>query len=132
MNEPPGMFRRPTDPPAPLPPLRAGNSIVDMHAQWARMHQSASENASFVRRLRSKAVSLRSRIGGADRNLLGQMVRAVDDVAARCDELAQQVSDLAISLDDLARTVGADVIRLRAEMESTLRTDSENQRSSLS
>jgi hypothetical protein len=96
------------------------------------MHQSAIENASFVRRLRSKAVSLRSRIGGADRNLLGQMVRAVDDVAARCDELAQQVSDLAISLDDLARTVGADVIRLRAEMESTLRTDSENQRSSLS
>jgi hypothetical protein len=95
------------------------------------MHQSANETATFVHRLRNKAVLLRSRIGGAERNLLGYVVRAVDDVAARCDELAQQVNDLAISLDDLARTVGADVTRIRAEMESSSRPDPQNQQSSL-
>lgn len=131
MREPPGMFRRPTDPPAPLDPLRAGGTIVEMHAEWARMHRISDENATFAHRLRNKAISLRSRIGGADRHLLGYVVRAVDDVAARCDELAQRLNDVAISLDDLARTLGEDVTRLRAELESTSRAESEVPRSSL-
>jgi hypothetical protein len=132
MSEPPGMFRRPTDPPDPLPPLRArGGNVAEMHTEWARMHQSLSVDATVTRRIRKKVESLRSRIGGTDRHLLGYVVRAVDDVAARCDELAQRLSELAISLDDLARTAGEDLTRLRAELESTSRAESESPRSSL-
>jgi hypothetical protein len=130
MSEPPGMFSRPTDPPAPLEPLRAAGPVVEMHAEWARMHKISSENTTFAHRLRDKAISLRSRIGGPDRQYLGYVVRAVDDVAARCDELAQRLNDVAISLDDLARTLGEDVTRLRAELESASRREPEIPRSS--
>jgi hypothetical protein len=126
------MFRRPTDPPEPLPPLRAeGGNVAEMHTVWARMHQSLSEDATLTLRLRNKAESLRSRIGGPDRHFLGHVVRAVDDVAARCDELAQRLSELAISLDDLARTACEDLTRLRAELESTSCAESESPRTSL-
>jgi hypothetical protein len=125
------MFRRPTDPPDPLPPLRAEGNVVEMHAEWGRMHQVSGEDTAFTHRLRLKAISLRSRIGGTDRHYLGYVVRAVDEVAARCDELAQRLNDLAISLDDLARTVGEDVSRLRAEVESRSRGEPESPRSSL-
>jgi hypothetical protein len=125
MSEPPGMFRRPTDPPAPLKPLRAAGSVVEMHAEWARMHRTASENATFAHRLRNKAISLRSRLGGTDRPFLGYVVRSVDDVAARCDELTERLNDVAISLDDLARTLGEEITRLRAELDSMSRPESE-------
>jgi hypothetical protein len=95
------------------------------------MHRTSSEDTTFARRLHDKAISLRSRVGGRDRDFLGYVVRAVDDVAARCDELAQRLSDVAISLDDLARAMGEDVARLRAEVESPSRTKSESPRSPL-
>jgi hypothetical protein len=125
------MFRRPTDPPAPLEPLRVRSTIVEMHAEWARMHRISNENASFAHRVRNKAILLRSRVGRADRHLLGYVVRAVDDVATRCDELAQRLNDVAISVDDLARTLGEDVSRIRAELESTSRAEPDVPRSSL-
>ncbi len=129
MSEPPGMFRRPTDPPEPLQPLRAGGNIVEMHTEWARMHRRSSEAATFAHRLRNKALSLRARIAGADRDFLGYVVRAVDDVAARCDEIAQRLNEMAIGLDDLARTTGEEVTRIRAEVESVSHSESENSRS---
>lgn len=129
MSEPPDMFRRPTDPPDPLPLLRAEGSVVEMHREWARMHGDPSPE-SFMHRLRSGARKVRARIRGDD-HYLGYVVRAVDDVAARCDELAQRLNHLAISIDDLSRSISEDVTRLRAEVEGTPRAPSESSRSSL-
>ncbi len=131
MSEPPAMFRRPTDPPAPLPSLRSGQQIVQMHVEWARLHQASAEHTTFARRLRTKVSSIASRVGGRDRRFLGFVVRAVDDVAARCDELSQRVDNLAISLDDLARTLGEELTQLRAVVESTPATEPQRPRSSL-
>ncbi len=125
------MFRRPTDPPAPLPPVRGGEQIVQMHVECARLHEASDETTSFARHLRARASSIASRVGGRDRRFLGFVVRAVDDVATRCDELSQRVADLAISLDDLARTLGEEVTQLRAIVESTPPADPEKPRSSL-
>jgi hypothetical protein len=130
MSDPPGAFLRPTDPPGPLQPLRAGGNVVKMHDEWARMHRNVSEQTTLAHRLRNKARVLRSRIDGSDRDFLADVVRAVDEVAARCDELAQRLNDVAISLDDLARTASEDITRLRAEVGSASRAESERPQTS--
>jgi hypothetical protein len=130
MSKPPGMFRRPVDPPTPLPPLRAGTSIEEMHVEWAKLHQQSGTSTATLSRLRSKLLAVASRVGARDRNALASIVRAVDDVAVRCDELSQRVNDFAISLDDLARTYGEELTQLRSMMESMSRNESETPRSS--
>ncbi len=132
MSTTPGMFRRPTDPPDPLPPLRAGETIADMHAEWARLHRESNEASTLADRLRNRMNSYASRLGRTDRHLWGKIVRAVDDVATRCDELAQRVNDLAVSVDDLARTVGEEVTQLRVTTESPTNSNSESSRSASS
>jgi hypothetical protein len=130
MSKPPGTFRRPTDPPDPLQPLRAGENVAELQVEWSRIQRESSETMSLARRLRTKTIRLAARIGGTD-HFLASVLRAVDDVANRCDELGQRVNNLAISLDDLARTVSEDLTQLRAETESAARIESGNPQSSL-
>lgn len=125
MSKPPGMFRRPADPPAPLPPLRAGTNIEQMHREWEKLHQRSLETTTSAERLRNTLIKVSNRLGARHRNVLAAIVRAVDDVAGRCDELSQRVNDLAVSLDDLARTYGEELTDLRATMDTMSRSGSE-------
>lgn len=114
-DDPPTMFRQPTDPPAPLPPLRGGEHITRIHREWARMHAAADGTGSLGHRVRVRARLMAARvIGGNERLFLGDLVRATDEVAARCDELSERVSNLAMAVDDLARSLGEEVTHLRA------------------
>jgi hypothetical protein len=107
------MFRFPTDPPEPLPALQGGEHIVQLHAEWARRHATSPADASLARRVSSRAKGVGVRLTGADDRILADLVRAVDAVAARCDELSQRVSNLAMTTDDLARSLGEEVTELR-------------------
>ena len=60
-QKPPGMFRRPTDPPEPLTPLRASEHIVRLHTEWARMHRAPTETRASASKLRDRARALASR-----------------------------------------------------------------------
>jgi hypothetical protein len=123
-EKPPAMFRRPSDPPEPLPPLRASENIVKLHTEWARLHAAPTEDEALATRLGTKARSIASRvIAGADHQLLGDVVRAIDAIAARCDELAERVANLELTADDLARTLGEEVTQLRAAVERVTRTE---------
>ena len=118
LMEPPEMFRRPTDPAEPPPPLRSGDRITALHHEWARMH-SGADAATVAGRLRNEVRSVASRITNrADHRLLGDLVRAVDAVAERCDALSERTANLEIIVDDLARILGEEVTQLRAAIES--------------
>jgi hypothetical protein len=117
-DDPPMMFRHPTDPPAPLPPLRGSEHIVRIHSEWARLHAATPTPESFTQRARARTKLVAARvIGGSDRRFLGDLVRAIDEVAARCDELTERVSNLATTADDLARSISEEVTRLRATVD---------------
>jgi hypothetical protein len=117
--EAPEMFRRPSDPPEPLPQIRASNPIGTLHTEWARMHSSPPEQTSPGRRLSKKVRLAASRMTNrADHRLLGDLVRAVDAVAERCDELSERAANLEVIVDDLARILGEEVTHLRAAAES--------------
>ena len=103
-DTPPTMFQRPTDPCRPPPPLRSGGPIARMHTEWARLDAAPGNTSSVGDRLRVKARSVAARVtGSADRQFLAELVRAVDAVAARCDELSERVGKLDVIADDLTR-----------------------------
>jgi hypothetical protein len=117
-DTPPAMFQRPTDPCQPLPPLRSGGQIARMHTEWARLDAATGYTSSVGDRLRVKARSAAARVtGSADRHFLADLVRAVDAVAARCDELSERVGKLEVVADDLARILGEEITQLRAAVE---------------
>jgi hypothetical protein len=123
-EEPPVMFRRPSDPPEPLPSLRSNEHIVKLHREWARLHATPAASQAPAARLRAKARSAVSRLlGTADHQLLGDVVRAVDAVAVRCDELSERVGNLELTSDDLARSLGEEITRLRASTERPIGTE---------
>jgi hypothetical protein len=120
-EEPPLMFRRPSDPPETLPSLRSNEHIVRLHTEWARLHATPAGSQAPSARVRAKARSVVSRlIGTADHQLLGDVVRAVDAIAVRCDELSERVGNLELTSDDLARSLGQEITRLRASVERSM------------
>jgi ABC-type transporter Mla subunit MlaD len=110
------MFRRPSDPPDPLPPLRASDEVVRLHTEWARVH-AASDEGHALAGLRSRARVVASMAGGADHRLLGDLIRAIDAIAARVDELSERVDNLATTTDDLARSLSEEVSALRGTVQ---------------
>lgn len=122
-EEPPVMFRRPSDPPETLPSLRSNEHIVKLHTEWARLHETPAASRASSARVRTKARSVVSRLlGTADHQLLGDVVRAVDAIAVRCDELSERVGNLELTSDDLARSLGQEITRLRASVERSIGT----------
>jgi hypothetical protein len=120
VTEPPAMFRRPSDAPEPLVPLRNSAPITTLHAEWARVHAPADARASLRHRLGRRVRALSAKIGlGYDPNFVGELVRALDAIAVRCDQLADRVSDLEMSIDDLSGALGEEVTRLRAAVDRT-------------
>lgn len=117
------MFRRPSDPPETLPSLRSNEHIVKLHTEWARLHETPAASRASSARVRTKARSVVSRLlGTADHQLLGDVVRAVDAIAVRCDELSERVGNLELTSDDLARSLGQEITRLRASVERSIGT----------
>jgi tetrahydromethanopterin S-methyltransferase subunit B len=55
--------------------------------------------------------------GGTDHRYIGDVIRAVDIIALRCDELSERVTQLAMSADDVARVLCEEVTELRAVVE---------------
>jgi hypothetical protein len=118
------MFRRPSDPPDALPPLHSSEHVVRLHTEWARMHHAPGDGDATGGRLRNRASVVARIAAGADHRLLGDLVRAVDVIAARLDELSERLTDLAVTTDDLARALSEDVSRLRGDIQRVWPRDS--------
>jgi hypothetical protein len=121
--EPPRMFRAPSDPLEPLPPLRANEPVVRLRTEWARLHDK-SVPTSVRRRLRARIRAVRLRlIVALNARYAEDVVRAVDAIALRCDELSERITHLSSITDDLARAVSQEVTDLRTVVEQLRRHD---------
>ncbi len=108
----PQPLSRPTDPPAPFAPLREDDDVSGVHAAWARVHEAEG---------REPPRGLAARVGAAsasaqrdDRGLIGDLIRANDAVARRCDELAGRVADLEALVAEIVTVVSEDLTHVRA------------------
>jgi hypothetical protein len=110
------MFSRTAEAPDALEPIRANDLIGRLHTAWQRAagRDAGPHDAPSVR-LRAKSRAGVERIRGrADHELIGDLIRAVDAVAARCDEIAGRLSHQEIVTSEVAESLGQEVTRLRA------------------
>jgi hypothetical protein len=115
-DPPPSMFKRSSDVPTPIPHLRHGAEIAKLHREWiVRIvpPQRPSSGQRAIRVVRRVA----NRAGSVDREIVADLIRAIDALAARCDELADRLQHQNIVLDDAVTIYGEELTRLRAESE---------------
>ncbi len=125
-GEPPAMLRHPPGAGAPLPSIRAGDEVSSVHRDWAQLHAvgTGAPGGDGQRGLRS---AVRSRLAAAaadaarpaqeaDRALIGDLIRAVDALAARVDVLGGRVLALEALVEEVVVVTSQDLARVRAAL----------------
>lgn len=123
---PPLLLSEPLDPSPPLPSLRESEVVAEVHRRWAVNTSGApstapDERRTFSRRIVQGARRLASVIHSNRREqqeLIGALIRAVDAVAARADELAQRLHSTERHLDELLKVMSEDLVQIRAVVAS--------------
>lgn len=125
---PPALLTHALDAAPPLPPVRADPALTAMHEGWSRAHATPAgavgdgapggwrgRVSGFVARAARRAVQPAQ---AEDRAMIGDLIRATDTLAARCDALADRVATVERALAEVVEVLGADVARLRADVAS--------------
>jgi hypothetical protein len=117
-DEAPSMFQRASDVRDPLPPVRASEQVVRLHREWIRITSApAGQSAALPHRLVRLVRRIVSRgPGGIDREMIGDLIRAIDTVAARCDVIADHLAHQDVVVDDAVTIFGEELTRIRAEL----------------
>jgi len=114
----PVMFQRQSDVPDPMPSVRHGEQVATLHREWIRITTPAAEQGRSLRqRLGAMVRRIASRFpGSVDQAFIADMIRAIDAVAARCDEISDRLQHQHIVLDDTVTIFGEELTRIRAEL----------------
>lgn len=141
---PPRLLSRPAVPAPPPAPLAGSEQLAQLHRRWAQLHgvpvgaetQDAGPRPTDVGRadsgppripggvrakVRARVATAAAGVQQADRAMTGDLVRAVDAVAVRLDELTVRMTELETLVQEVVDTVSEDLIRLRAALESVHR-----------
>jgi hypothetical protein len=119
---PPEMLSHPLDAGPPLDPIRSDPALAAVHDEWRRVASAGAarpDASGGERRGRTGATTdavVREIIPliDDDRAMIGTLIRAVDRLAGRCDELADRLAALEATLEELGNVTGEEVARLRA------------------
>jgi hypothetical protein len=112
-DEPPAMLRHAIDAAPRLDPIQGGDAVASMHQTWARIAAAHRGDGGLRHRVERLVPGLSGEVRD-DRELIGDLIRAADALAARCDELAERVMTLEAALAEMIEVFGADLTRLRA------------------
>jgi hypothetical protein len=112
----PSMFSRPSDVADPLPSVRHGDQVARLHREWIRITATSTGGSSPWQRLIRRLRRMANRVPGSiDREMIADLIRAIDAVAARCDEMADRLAAQQIVVNDAVTIFGEELTRLRAE-----------------
>ena len=101
---PPRLFRRPADAPPPFTHIRGDDVIGSLHRVWA----ASFGPTSLASRVRRGTLGVRR-----ERELIGSLIRAVDAVALRCDEIADRLANQEALVEEVVAAYGEDLTQLR-------------------
>lgn len=142
----PTVLSHPPGPGAPLPSVQHGDEVEAVHRAWADAHTSREEAAKAGASVASggglDAVKARvkARISSAaaaglpdqdaDRRVVGDLIRAVDALAQRIDELGGRLMALEALVEEVVVVASEDLTRVRAALtDGRSRDDQPNDRS---
>jgi hypothetical protein len=113
----PSMFQRAADVHDTLPPVRQADDVVKLHREWIRISiPPAGQSTGLWPRLVRVVRRVANRGPGAvDREMIADLIRAIDAVAARCDVIADRLDHQNIVVNDAITIFGEVLTRLRAE-----------------
>jgi hypothetical protein len=128
----PALLRHPPGPGAPLPSVQHGDELAAVHQAWADAHEAREEAAraqasaasgggldavkSRVRARISSAAAAAMPEHDADRHVVGDLIRAVDALARRVDELGARLVALEELVEEVVVVASEDLTRVRAAL----------------
>ena len=117
-DAPPVMFTRQSDVPDPMPSVRHGDQVAKLHREWIRITApAAAASRSPKQRIGHMMRRFANRFPGTvDQVFIADLIRAVDAVAARCDEISDRLEHQTIVLDDAITIFGEELTRMRADL----------------
>ncbi|MGH9088374.1 MAG: hypothetical protein ACRDYZ_09725 [Acidimicrobiales bacterium] len=128
---PPVVLEKSADAPPSLAPVREAPQVATMHDRWARVHDGAAglgasagaAGAGVRAKVRARVVTAAAEATRTsqqdDRTLIGDLIRAVDALAIRSDELSERLGHLQSVVEGVIAALGADVVQLRAALASS-------------
>jgi hypothetical protein len=113
----PTMFRRAADVHDPLAAIQQADDVVKLHREWIRIStpQAAQSGALWRRLVRVVRRIVGKGPGAVDREMIADLIRAIDAVAARCDVIADRLDHQNVVVNDAVTIFGEELTRLRAE-----------------
>jgi len=123
----PALLRRPAGGSPPPPPVREDPDVVAVHGAWARIHAAethppADRPTSAAARMRTMARDRLAAVAAGtlgpaqsyDRELIGDLIRATDALARRCDELGGRLAELEALVEEVVAVFSEDMVQVRA------------------
>jgi hypothetical protein len=100
-----------------LAPIRQAEDVVKLHREWIRIStpQAARSGALWPRLVRVVRRIVGKGPGAVDREMIADLIRAIDAVAARCDVIADRLDHQNVVVNDAVTIFGEELTRLRAE-----------------
>jgi hypothetical protein len=126
---PPGLLSRRAAPPPLPPPVQESGEVASLHAKFARLVSGAQAEApdaaagggigsaagggGGVRaKVRARVAAVARADAGADREFMGDLVRALAALASRVDEVAARLGDLEMLVQEVVDQVSEDLVRV--------------------
>jgi hypothetical protein len=114
------------------PPLHDAEEIATLHLRWAQLagagQGAAAQGAGNAgdaaggagggvrAKVRARVVAAARVDAAADRSLIGDLIRAVDAVAARVDDVAGRVGNLELLVQEVLDRLSEDLVRVQAAL----------------
>jgi len=127
VGDPPRLLQHPPGVGDPLPSVRAGEEVTAIHRSWAQLHAAVppgseggtGRGVKAAVRDRLAAVTAESTRSAreADRVIIGDLIRAVDALAARLDTVGDRLLALEALVEEVAVVTSEDLTHLRAALE---------------
>ena len=128
VGDPPALLQNPPGPSAPLPPVQSAEELAAVHRDWAQAHAAddpgSGQEAAGRHGIDAVKTKVRNRISAAaasvlpeqevDRLLIGDLIRAVDTLARRVDEIGGRVAALEQLVEEVVVVASGELTRLRA------------------
>ena len=128
----PRLLSRRADP-LPLPPaLHDAEVVATLHLRWAQLARAGQGapppgagdagdspgggGAGVRAKVRARVVASARADAAADRGLIGDLIRAVDAVAARVDEVTARVGNLELLLQEVLDRTSEELVRVQVAL----------------
>jgi hypothetical protein len=112
------MFQRPSDVPEPMPSVRHGDQVATLHRKWVDVAEVVDGETTSLRDRVSRVARRITGRGslGVDRVMMSDIIRAIDAVAQRCDDISERLGHQDVVVNDVVTIFGEELTRIRVEL----------------